>query len=204
MSSPTELQIAELLHGGKNYREIYKELHVGPETIKKVRDLVAQGIIVIGEDGKAVLAKPAAATIEEIHSEVMGVVTKAATEKAIKDAELDYALGNEIRQYWTLKADEKGMELRDYVRAALIFYDDYAEEIRGMEDKISVAKAIMATLKTDIVRQRKMELYYRFVRDCIKLRAQGFIIPGRILTEFYHDLSILEQGGAVEKIVGGE
>lgn len=195
MSSATDLKIAEMLAQEKTYREITKTLHVGAETIKKVKDQWLSGIIVVNEEGKAILAKPAAKTIEEIHSQVMDVVTKKATKVALENAENDYALGNEIRQYWILKAQETGMELRDYVRAALIFYDDYKDELETMQEKVAVAKTVMEMLKRDLVRTTRMELYYKFVRYCLFLRSRGMQITPEVVHDFYQDLATLEKGG---------
>jgi len=203
MSESTELQVAEMLHEGKTYREIAKELHVGPETIKTVREYVAQGIIVIGEGGKAVLAQPAKKEIEQIHTEVMEVITKKATQTALQNAEEDYALGNEIRQYWILKAQEKGMELRDYVRAALIFYDDYEPQVKEMEERLEVADLVFQQLRADIVRQEKLRLYYEFVRYCLYLKSKGMRITPEVTDSLWQDLTLLEKS-EVKMVGGGE
>jgi len=203
MSSSTELQVAEMLAADKTYREIAKELHVGPETIKTVRDYMAQGIIQVGEDGKAVLVKPAEKEIETIHTEVMEVITKKATELALQGAEEDYALGNEIRQYWNLKAEAKGMEIRDYVRAALIFYDDYEPQVKEMEEKLEVADLVFQQLRADIVRQEKLRLYYEFVRYCLYLKSRGMRITPEVTDSFWQDLTLLEKS-EVKMVGGGE
>jgi len=202
MSSSTELQVAEMLAQEKTYREIAKELHVGPETIKTVRDYMAQGIIQIGEDGKAVLAQPAKKEIETIHTEVMEVITKKATESALQNAEEDYALGNEIRQYWILRAQEKGMELRDYVRSALIFYDEYEPKLRDIEEKLEVADLVFQQLRADIVRQEKLRLYYEFVRYCLYLKSRGMRMTPEVTDSFWQDLTVLEKGEV--KVDGGK
>ena len=193
MSNPTDLKIAEMLHQGKKYREIAKSLHVGSDTIKKVRDLVSAGIILIDENEKAFLAKPAKKEIEEIHAQVMEVVTKKATELALRNAEEDYALGNEIRQYWSLKAKEVDMEIRDYVRSALIFYADYRDEVENMKEQVEVARIIMDAYKRDVVRARKLELYYKFVRYCLYLKTQGIKITQEVVDTFWQDLTLLEK-----------
>jgi len=202
MSSSTELQVAEMLAQEKTYREIAKELHVGPETIKTVRDYMAQGIIQIGEDGKAVLAQPAKKEIEEIHTEVMEVITKKATESALQNAEEDYALGNEIRQYWILRAQEKGMEMRDYVRSALIFYDEYEPKLKAVEEKLEVADLIFEQFRADIVRQEKLRLYYEFVRYCLYLKSKGMRITPDVTDAFWQDLTVLEKSEV--KVNGGK
>ena len=193
MSSATDLKIAEMLHDGKTYREIAKALHVSADTIKKVRDMAAQGIILVDAEGKALLAKPAEKNIEEIHSQVMDVVTRKATELALLNAEEDYALGNEIRQYWSLKASEGDMELRDYVRSALIFYDDYRDDVENMKEQVDVARIVMDAYKRDLVRARKLELYYKFVRYCLYLKTQGMNVTQEVVNTFWQDLTLLEK-----------
>ena len=201
MSSATELKIAEMLNEGKTYREIAKKLHTSADTIKKIRDQAAKGIILIDDKGKAFLAKPAQKDIEEIHSQVMDVVTRKATELALLNAEEDYAMGNEIRQYWSVIAKEDGRELREYVKSALMFYDEFRDKIEELEEIRKVSQAVMDTLRHDTLRATKMELYYKFVRYCLHLKSQGMIIPSQVIVDFYRDLSLLEKG---EEIVRGQ
>ena len=208
MSSPTDLKIAEMLfppdeNKKKTYREIQKALHVSPDTIRKVREACTQGIIVIGDDGKAFLAKPAQKEIEEIHTEVMDVVTRKATELALRNAEEDYAIGNEIRQYWSLKAQERGLDLRQYVKTALNFHDDFKDEVENMKEQIDVARIVMDAYKRDIVKSTKLELYYKFVRYCLYLRQQGMRITQEVVDAFWRDLTLMETGEELKIITGG-
>ena len=67
--------------------------------------------------------KPTRPTRRE--EEINAKVTNKATELALRRAEEDYNLGNEVRQCWSLKAQDAGMELREYIHKALAFYDEY-------------------------------------------------------------------------------
>jgi len=202
VSDATELKVAEMLHADAKYIEIERKLHVGSDTIKNVKNLVAQGIIAFDAEGKAFVARPAEKNIEEIHAQVMEVVTKKATEQALLNAEEDYALGNEIRQYWTIKAQEMGMSLKELVKAALIFYDEYREQIDDMAKKIGAARWAFTQLRMDTARVAKMELFYKFMRYCLYLKSQGFTVPTRLIYDFYEDLTVLEKGGTTLKTEG--
>ena len=191
----TELKIAEMIQEDAKYRDIQKKHHVGSDTIKRIKDQILKGIIAFDSEGKAFLARPAEAEIESIHAVVMGKITKKASENALKFAEDDYMLGNEVRQYWTLKAQEAGMSLRDFVKGALIFYDEYREEIDGMEKKLEVARWALGQLRGNMIRIAKMELFYKFMRYCIYVREKGLTVPPGLIYDFYHDLTVLEKGG---------
>jgi len=198
MSSSTDLRVAEMIHAGEKYNDIRKQLHVGSDAIKKVKDWMLEGIIAVDAEGKAHLAKPAQKEIEEIHAEVMEVVTKKASETALKNAEDDYALGNEVRQNWSIKAQELGMDLRDFVRGALIFYDEYRDAIEEMMRKQEIARWAIGELRRNTTRIAKMELFYKFVRYCIYVRSQGLSVPDSVLNDFYSDLTVLEAGGELK------
>lgn len=198
MSSATDLRVAEMLQADEKYRDIQQKLHVGSDNIKKVKDQVAAGIIAFDAEGKAFIAKPAEKDIEEIHAQVMGVVTKKATADALMNAENDYALGNEVRQNWTLKAQEAGMVLREFVRNALIFFDEYQGQVEEMEKKQGIARWALGELRRNTARIAKMELFYKFVRYCLYLKSQGFSVPDQLTYDFYNDLTVLEQGGELK------
>lgn len=206
-SEDLDCLIAERLKAGDAQNKIKKELHVGDERIRNVRDMVASGMIKFNEEDKAYLAQPAQKQIEEIHAEVMKVISVKASEMAVRNAEEDYALGNEIRQYWTLKAQEAGLSLREFVRSALIFYDTYREKVEAMEEQLALMEVLKDTVRTDLLRTHKMDLFYRFTRYCISLRVQGFQLPEAILNDFYHDLNTLEvtlkKGKTVAELMGG-
>ena len=203
----TDLLIAERLNEGESFRKIQTELHVGNERIQRVRDMVSSKIIQFDEAGKAYLTQPARKEIEEIHAEVMKTITAKASEVALQNAEEDYALGNEIRQYWTLKAQEAGLPIREYVRSALIFYDTYRDRVEEMQEQLAMTEVIKDALRRDLIKTHKMDLFYRFTRYCISLKIQGFQLPESILNDFYHDLSnlevMLEKGKNVEELMGG-
>jgi len=206
-SQDVDCMIAERLKAGDAQNKIKKDLHVGDERIRNVRDMVASGIIKFNEEDKAYLAEPAHREIEEIHAEVMKVISAKASETAVRNAEEDYALGNEIRQYWTLKAQDSGLALREYVRSALIFYDTYKAQVEEMEEQLALMEVLKGTLRSDLLRTHKMDLFYRFARYCMSLRAQGFQVPESLLNDFYHDLNILEfqlkQERNMEDLLGG-
>jgi len=206
LSGSTELRIAEMLNTNAKYTEIRDKLRVGSETIKSVKEMVASGIIAFDEDGKAYYAKPAQKSIEEIHAQVMEVVTKKATETALMNAEEDYALGNSLRQNWSVKAQDAGVSVHDYVRSALIFYDEYKDEIEEIEKNKAVARWALQKLQGEMVRVAKMELFYKFVRYSVYLREKGFTVPQRLIYDFYNDLTVLEKGGnlKVEREMEGE
>jgi len=191
-SSATDLRVAELLAQEKSSRDIEKALHVSSHRVVRVREWLAQGLITVDAEGKAHAAQGAQLEAEEIHEEVMGVVSKKAAESALANAEEDYAIGNEIRQYWTYKAQEKGMALREYVRAALIFHDEYGDKLEELEKQQALTKAIIFAFKRDHVRIAKMDLFYRFIRYCLYLRSQGVSIPQRVIDDFYGDLTAFE------------
>jgi len=198
LSDPTELKVAEMLHEDAKYIDIERKLHVGAETIKKVRNLIAQGIMAFDAEGKAFVARPAEEQIEEIHAKVMDVVTKKATQQALQNAEDDYALGNEVRQYWSIKAQEMGIPLKDLVKSALIFYDEYRDQVFDVVKKTEMARWALNQLRRDTARVAKMELFYKFMRYCLNLKSQGFTVPTRLVYEFYEDLTVLEKGGTLK------
>jgi len=191
--SATDLRVAELLAQEKSSREIEKALHVSSHRVVRVREWMTQGLINVDAEGKAHAAQGARLEAEEIHEEVVDVVTKKAAELALANAEEDYAIGNEIRQYWTLKAQEAGQPIRDYVRNALIFYDEYGSRVEELKQLEAMNKAILFAFKVDHVRIAKMEYYYRFMRYCLYLRSQGFAVPHKLLEDFYMDLTLLEK-----------
>jgi len=205
MSGPTELRIAEMLKEGASYVDIRKAQRVGADTIKSVKDMVTSGIIAFDDQGKAFIAKPAQKNIEDIHAQVMGVVTKKATEEALMNAEDDYALGNEIRQYWNLKAQEAGLGLREFVKAALIFYDEYKDELENMRKQAQITRWAINQLRGNMLRRARMELYYKFVRYCLFLKEKGMAVTPELVRDFYLDLAALETGGSlrIEKRVEG-
>ena len=132
---------------------------------------------------------------DEIDARVAEAVKEKASELAFQRAEEDYALGCEIRQYWGVKARQAGMELRDYVNSALIFYEENKEEVERMREQIEVAHLVVDKLfKEDIVKQKKMELYYKFARYCMHMKSKGMRITPEVLDSFWHDLACLEKG----------
>lgn len=205
-SEDLDCMIAERLKAGDAQNKIKKDIHVGDERIRTVRDMVASGIIKFNDEGKAYLAEPAHREIEAIHAEVMKVISEKASEAAVRNAEEDYALGNEIRQYWTLKAQDTGLSLREFVRSALVFYDTYREKVEEMQEQLAMMGVFKDTLRVDLLRTHKMDLFFRFTRYCISLRAQGFQIPTSLISDFYNDLNTLEinlKKRNLEELLGG-
>lgn len=90
------------------------------------------------------------------------------------------------------------MGVREFVRAALIFYDEYRGKIKELEENKEISATILQTLQMDIVRTTKMELFYKLVRYCLFLKSRGLSVPSQVLTDFYQDLSMIEKSGELQ------
>jgi len=192
-----DLEIAEHLVKGLTYRKIKDLLRVGSSRISKVKKLLEEGLIRLDEAGRAYAADSLALDLKALHEKVMGVVTKKATEEAIVAAEEDYMIGRELRQYWSLKAKEAGMTLREYVKVALIFYDDYKDEIEKLEELREIARMCIEVLQKESVKKERMRLYYKFIGFCLTLKAQGYTVPQQVINDFVADLNLLSEGRKV-------
>lgn len=193
-----DLKVAEMLKKGITYDEIEawaKEqgTPVGRSSISSIKKLMEEGVIAFSESGVAREAEPK--IVSDIHDKIVGVVTKKAAEEAVLYAEKDYELGRELRQFWFLKAQEKGLALRDYVKSALIFYDDYRDMAAENEELRKVSKVALEALNVNTVARKKLDLYYKFCRDLITLKSQGLSVPQQVIVDFYDDLQYLSKGG---------
>lgn len=194
MSKVRLLDIADRLKEDKSYRDIAKELMVSPREISEAKNLIGSKVIEYdAETGKAFFSKAAEAEIESIHREVTEVVTKKATEVALKNAEEDYLIGNEIRQYWSLKANDAGVGLREYVRGALVFFEEYKDKIEEIDELKVVNMSLAEGLKKNMVEIAKMDYYYKFARYCLYMKSQGLEVPSQVVERFWSDLNILVQ-----------
>lgn len=193
-----ELKIAQYLKQGLGYNEILEAMReegnpTSNDKISEVKKMIANGVIAFSAEGKAMEKEPK--LVADIHQEVMGVVTKKAAEEAVRFAEEDYGLGREIRQFWFLKAQEKGMSIRDFVKAALIFYDDYRDLSAENEELRKISQTALKALSVNTITRKKLELYYKFCADALKLRAQGLSVPEQVIVDFYSDLEYMSKGG---------
>lgn len=193
-----DLKVAEMLKRGSTYGEIEdwaKEqgTPISRATISSVKKLIDEGVVAFSDSGVAREAEPK--IVSEIHEKVVGVVTKKAAEEAVLYAEQDYELGRELRQFWFLKAQEKGLTLRDFVKSALIFYDDYRDVAAENEELKNISRSALEGLRVNTAARKKLELYYKFCRDMINLKAQGFSVPQQVIVDFYSDLEYLSKGG---------
>jgi len=205
---PRDLKVAELIRAGSSYTEIQATLkeqgqRISNDKISDIKKMIESGVIAFKEDGTAYEATPK--VVAEVHQNIMGVVTKKAAEEAVMYAEEDYKLGRELRQFWFLKAQEKGMTLRDFVKAALITYEDYGDLSAQNEELRKVARTALQQLNVNTIGRKKLELYYRFCRDMINLRARGLAVPEQVVVDFYSDLEYLSKGGQypVEEVLRG-
>ena len=205
---PRDLKIAERVKAGDSYSDIQKALKeqgltITTNRIADVKKMIDGGIIAFREDGTAYEATPK--VVAEVHQQIIGVVTKEAAEEAVLHAEEDYKLGYELRQFWFLKAQEKGMTLRDFVKAALIFYEDYRDMAAENEELRKIARTALQGLNVNTIARKRLELYYRFCRDMINLRARGLDVPQQVIADFYSDLEYLSKGGAypIEEVLKG-
>lgn len=185
---------------GKTWRDIAKDYKISAATISKVQKLIQDGAIKQDEKGNAFFAKAAESTVEEIHRDVMGVVTKIAAEEAVKNAENDYKLGFTLRQRFTLKAEDAGMPIDEYVQSAMIFFETYKNQLEDYEK----TKAALETLKEgqndDMLKVAKIEYYFKFTNLCIAARTRGLIIPDTLIELFMHDLDIITKNKMLESI----
>jgi len=196
---PRDLKIAERVKAGDSYSDIQKALReqgltITTNRIADVKKMIDGGVIAFREDGTAYEAEPRA--VADVHQEIIGVVTKKAAEEAVLFAEEDYKLGRELRQFWFLKAQEKGMSLRDFVKAALIFYEDYRDLASENEELRNISRNALQELNVNTIAKKKLDLYYRFCRDMINLKAKGLAVPEQVIVDFYADLDYLSKGGA--------
>jgi len=205
---PRDLKVAELIKAGKSYTEIQTILkeqgqRISNDKISDVKKMIEAGVIAFREDDTAFEKQPR--VVEEVHQQIMGVVTKKAAEEAVLFAEEDYKLGRELREFWFLKAQEKGMTLRDFVKAALITYEDYGDLAAENEELRKISRTVLEQLNVNTIQRKRLELYYRFCRDMINLRARGFAIPEQVVVDFYRDLEYLSKGGLypVEEVLRG-
>lgn len=193
-----EIKIAELLKQGYGYDDILETMKgagnpTSNEKIAEVKKMIAEGTIIFSEQGNAMEKEPKA--VSDIHQQIMGVVTREAAEEAVRFAEEDYKLGREIRQFWFLKAQEKGMTIRELVKAALIFYDDYKDMAADNEELRKISKTALEALSVNTITRKKLELYYKFCSDMMKMKAQGLILPASVIVDFYSDLEYMSKGG---------
>jgi len=203
---PRDLKVAELIKASKSYTEIQTILkeqgqRISNDKISEIKKMIDAGVIAFNEDGKAYEAEPRA--VAEVHKEVIGVISKKAAEEAVLNAEEDYTLGRELRQYWFLKAQEKGMTLRDFVKAALITYEDYGDLSAENEQLRKISRTALEQLNTNTIQRKRLELYYRFCRNVMDLRARGLSVPQQVIVDFYSDLEYLSRGGSypVEEVL---
>jgi len=193
-----DLRAAEMIKRGSTYKELqdyFKEqgTPISNDKIVELKKMISAGVITFSEQGVAREAEPK--LLMDVHQQVMNVVTKEAAEEAIRFAEEDYRLGRELRQFWFLKAQEKGMELREFVKAALIFYDDYKDLAAENEELRKVSRTALQTLSVNTLARKRLDLYYKFCADALKLRAQGLEVPQQVIVDFYSDLEYLSKGG---------
>ena len=205
---PRDLKIAERVKAGDSYSDIQKALReqgltITTNRIADVKKMIDGGVIAFREDGTAYEAEPRA--VADVHQEIIGVVTKKAAEEAVLFAEEDYKLGRELRQFWFLKAQEKGMTLRDFVKAALITYEDYGDLSAENEELRKISRNALQQLNVNTIARKRLDLYYRFCRDMITLRARGLDVPQQVIADFYSDLEYLSKGGAypIEEVLKG-
>jgi len=203
-----DLRVAELIKQGMSYSDIQKLLKeqgspISNQKISDIKKMIEAGIIAFRDDGTAYEKQPK--VVEEVHQQIIGVVTKKAAEEAVLYAEEDYKLGRELREFWFLKAQEKGMTLRDFVKSALIFYEDYRDVAAENEELRKISRSALEQLNVNTVARKKLELYYRFCRDMINLRARGLSVPEQVVVDFYSDLDYLSKGGTypVEEVLRG-
>jgi len=197
--SERDLTVAEMLKKGSTYEEIETAMReqrtpIARKTISEIKKMMDDGTITFSEEGRAKEAQPR--VVRDINEQVLGVVTKQAAEEAVRFAEEDYKLGRELRQFWFLKAQEKGMTLREFVKASLIFYDDYKDLAAENEELRRIARTALSELSVNTIARKKLDLYYKFCADMIKLRAQGLSVPPQVIVDFYADLEYLSKGGA--------
>ncbi len=195
-----DLKVAEMLNSGATYEEIETNMRekgtpISRQTISGIKKMIDDSTIAFSDQGVAREKEPKA--VRDIHQEIIGVVTKQAAEEAVRFAEEDYKLGRELRQYWFLKAQEKNMSLREYVKAALIFFDDYKDVAAENEDLRKIARSSLEALSANTIRRKRLDLYYKFISDMIKLKAQGLIVPPQVVTDFYNDLEYLSKEGTI-------
>jgi hypothetical protein len=195
-----DLKIAEMIKRGSTYKDIQDTMKesgtpVSNDKIVELKKMIAEGVITFSEEGVARETEPK--LVMDIHKEIMGVVTKEAAEEAVRYAEEDYKLGRELRQFWFLKAQEKGMALREFVKAALIFYDDYKDLANENEELRKISRDALQALSVNTVTRKRLDLYYKFCSDMIKLRAQGLEVPQQVIVDFYSDLEYLSKGGTI-------
>lgn len=196
--SARDFEVAEMLKAGATYDDIVaamkkKGTAIARKTISGIKSMMNEGTIGFSEEGKAFEAKPR--ELEEIRDKVIRVVAVKAAEEAVKYAYEDYEMGREIRQFWFLKAQEKGMPLREYVKRSLMNYDVYGHLEVENEDLRKIARNAVESMAVNTVRRKKLDLYYNFIRHVLTLKAQGYRVPEQVVTDFYADLDYLSQGG---------
>ncbi len=196
--STRDLQVAEMLKAGTTYDDIVafnkkRGTAISRNTISSIKSMMDEGTIGFSEEDKAFEAKPR--ELAEIHEKVVHVITVKAAEEAVKYAYEDYEMGREIRQYWFLKAQEKGLTLREYVKRSLMNYDEFGHLEVEIEDLRKIARNAVEALAVNTIRRKKLDLYFNFIRHVLTLKAQGYRIPEQVVTDFYADLDYLSQGG---------
>lgn len=194
--SARDLKVAEMLGPtgeGATYPVIQKEHRIANKTIVNIKAMIRSGVISFNDEGKAFEAKPRA--LAEIHEKVVHVITVKASEDAVRSAEEDYEMGREIRQFWFLKAQEKGLTLREFVKRSLMNYDEFGHLEVENEDLRKIARNAVEALAVNTIRHKKLDLYFNFIRHVLTLKAQGYRVPEQVVTDFYADLDYLSQGG---------
>lgn len=194
--SARDLEVAEMLGPtgrGATNAEIKEKHTIAPKTLASLRAMIKSGTISFNDEGKAFEAKPR--ELEEVRDKVIHVVAVKAAEEAVKYAYEDYEMGREIRQFWFLKAQEKGLTLRDFVKRALMNYDEFGHLEVDNEDLRKVARHAVEALAVNTIRRKKLDLYYNFIRHVLTLKAQGYRVPDQVVTDFYADLDFLSRGG---------
>jgi hypothetical protein len=87
------------------------------------------------------------------------------------------------------------LALRDFVKSALIFYDDYRDMAAENEELKKISRSALEALSVNTIARKKLELYYKFCRDLINMKAQGLSVPQQVIVDFYSDLEYLSKGG---------
>jgi len=157
--------------------------------VTAVNKLRKSGAIQFDDEGKAFWAEPSEAAIAKIHSKVQEVVTKKASEMALKNADQDYLLGNELRQNFSFKAADLGLNIHDYVVESIRFFETYKDTVGEIDDLRAMVVTLGDALKKDFVQAAKLDYYYKFMRYVLYLRSQGMSISKGVTDAFWMDLN---------------
>jgi len=204
--SSRNLQIAELLHQKKTYRQITKEIDVSNTNIKATKDMMAKGQIEIDEQGKAFFAKAMEAEIETLSRKTRDKLSRITSERTLQETDEDYILGNMMRLKYTLKAHEADLSVGEYVINRMKFSEEYKDKVPEMEETIADQQTLLKILwdafsdkaRVDQVRIAKMKYYNDFIKYLLELRIQGFTLPQGIINDFLRALDQLGRSEIIE------